>query len=336
MYVESNGPTDMTSTPLPHASGQTMTSTPRKSRWWIAAVAVVVLLALLGSCCVVPFMFSALSLFRDGDVYYTDGVAVIHVDAVIAGVGGEDLFGMSIISPEYLIALLRAADEDPGISVVLLRIDSPGGTVAASQEIATEVARMEKPVVASVGDVGASGAYWVASQCDHIVANPGSSVGSIGVILEIPNYEGLMDLVGVETTVITRGEFKDAGSPYRDLTAQESALFGQSMDVVYEQFIGGVAEGRGMEVAEVEELATGWAWPGSVALDLGLVDSLGNYMDAVEVAAEFGGIEGEPEIVYYDEPDPWELFYSLMGVVERLGKVGEVLSWTGRGVPVPR
>lgn len=283
---------------------------PKKSmstgaKWAIAIGIALVLLTCIS--CVITFSL----LGGDDTISLGDSVAVIHLDGVIQGgaVGSG--------SPEYVLDQLDQALADPNVKSILLRIDSPGGTVAASQEIMLAVRRAseEKPVIASVGDICASGGYMVASQCDEIVASPGSSVGSIGVIMEVANVEELLNKVGISFTTLTSGEFKDAGSPYRSLTETETAMLNEQLTIVYDQFIADVAEGRGMNESEVRELATGWVWLGSEALELGLVDSLGNYNDAVDRAAELGGIEGEPNIVSYEYVDPFAgLFESLLGI----------------------
>jgi protease-4 len=250
----------------------------------------------------------------DAGMSLGDSIAVIHIDGVIAGTGTR---AGGYITPEYMLDQLDQALADDGVKSILLRIDSPGGTVAASQEISTAVRRAsaQKPVVVSVGDICASGAYMVASQCDSIVASPGSAVGSIGVIMEIPNVEGLLDKVGVDFTVITKGDLKDTGSYFRSVTPSETALFDAQMTLAYDQFITDVAEGRGMLEPDVREMATGWVWLGAEAIDMGLVDKLGNYDDAIDEAARLGGIEGEPGIVSYEQYDPFdELFYDLIGL----------------------
>ncbi len=241
-----------------------------------------------------------------------DSIAVIHIEDTIQG--GSVGSG----SPEYVLDQIDQALADDNVKSILLRMDSPGGTVAASQEIMLAVRRAseEKPVVTSVGDICASGAYMVASQTDEIVASPGSTVGSIGVIMEVANIEELLGKVGVSFTTLTQGEYKDAGSPYRPLTEAETAMLNEQMALIQDQFIADVAEGRGMTEEEVRELATGWAWLGSEALDLGLIDSLGNYDDAIDRAAELGGIEGEPNLVNYEYVDPLAGFYSsLLGIL---------------------
>ncbi len=248
-----------------------------------------------------------------------DAVALLHLDGVIAGTGS---IYSGIVTPEYFVDQLQQAEADPRVKAILIRVDSPGGTVAASQEIAIETARIDKPIVVSVGDVAASGAYMVASQCDEIIAAPTSSVGSIGVIAQIPNVAGLLDTLGIEFTVLTSGEYKDAGSPYRSLTATETALFEQHLDFAYREFISIVAEGRGMPESEVEQMANGWIWPGAVAEEMGLVDATGTFNDALDRAAELGGIEGEPRIISYREPDLSWLFQSLIGLTSPMDRLG--------------
>jgi protease-4 len=289
----------------------------RMSRGGKVALWVVVAVVVLGMC----GCSTAAVLLMPESAALGDSIALIHIDGAIAGTGSAY---DGYMTPEALIDQLDSALSDDSVKAILLRIDSPGGTVAASQEISLAVRRASevKPVVASIGDIGASGAYMVASQCDHIVASPGSLVGSIGVIMQIPNVEGLLDKVGVKFTVLTEGELKDVGSPYRSTTATETAMLQEQIGVAYEQFIADVAEGRAIPVDDVRELATGWVWMGTDALDLGLIDSLGNYSDAVDLAADLGGIEGEPGIVTYGPDDSFEaLLFSLLGLRSPLGPV---------------
>jgi protease-4 len=274
-------------------------------KWIVGIVVALVLFGCLGSIALIA------GLEGGGSIATGDSIAVIRIDGVIAGTGSAT---GGVITPEDVLDQLDMAVKDDSVKAILLRIDSPGGTVAASQEIAMAVERIKKPVVASIGDMGASGAYMVAAQCDHIVAAPGSAVGSIGVIMEIPNVKGLLDKVGVEFTVITQGDLKDTGSPYRSISPTESILLKDQMKIAYDQFIADVAKGRDLDEKRVRELATGWAWLGSEAKGLGLVDSLGNYDDAVDKAAELGGIDGEPGIVTYESGTTIEdLASSLFG-----------------------
>lgn len=289
---------------------------PRRSRAWIPWLIVgLVLLTLLGGCFFIPF--AIFSSFDDVEgTTFGEGVAVIHIDGVIAGTG--DAYS-GYITPEYMLDQLDQAALDDSVKAVVLRVDSPGGTVAASEEIAALIKDYEKPVIVSVGDVGASGAYMISSQADQIWAMPGSAIGSIGVIAEIPNVEGLLDKLGVEFTVITAGEYKDAGSPYRPLTDAEKDLIQGEVDEAYGQFIDIVAEGRDIERSKVESMATGLTWSGEKAKEMGLIDHIGTYRDALDAAAEAGGIEGDYDIITYDEGG--EFIDALLGISNSLGGI---------------
>ncbi len=244
----------------------------------------------------------------------TGSVAIVRIEGVISSSGGGGgIFSIAGTSPETVITQLRRADRDFSVKSILLRIDSPGGTASASQEIYREIKRVKKPVVASIGDIGASGAYYAASAADVIVANPASAVGSIGVILEVPNMEELLKKLGVEYTFITRGKYKDIGNPTRPLTPEEREILESQAEEIYGQFIADVAKGREMPVGTVKELATGLTYLGSDALGLKLVDKIGNFQDAVDLAAKLGKIKGEPGIVEYGAP-------SLLDVIQNLFK----------------
>lgn len=291
-------------------------------------------MALLGcGCCAAASpLFPARGMQRLGG----DRIAVITIDGVIAGSGSE-LDGY--ISPLTVRDQLERAQDDPRVKAVVLRVDSPGGTIAASQEIARYVAECDKPVVVSSADVNASGAYMISSQADEIWALPGTAVGSIGVIAEIPNVERLLDAVGVEFAVITAGKYKDTGSPFRRLTKEERALIQGQVDEAYGQFIDIVAEGRRMPRSEVASLATGWVWSGEEARRLGLVDRIGTYGDALKAAARAGGIKGDYEVVTYDEPDLGRLLRALMRLssrLDRLTSTGSRLLEPRGAAPVPR
>ncbi len=285
---------------------------PARKRGWIWPLAVVVcVLIVVGGCGWVAWLGAG-----DMNVPTGDAIAVIPIDGVIAGTGGT-----GVITPQDFRDKLNQALDDDTVKAIVLRVDSPGGTVAASEEIALYVKAADKPVVVSVGDVDASGAYMVSSQADKIIALPGSAVGSIGVIMEIPNVAGLLDKLGVTFTVVTAGAYKDAGSPYRSLTATEKALVRGSVDEVYGQFIDIVAEGRKMPRSEVESLATGWAWNGSEAKKLGLVDQVGTFDDALKAAAKLGKIDGDYETVSYDDAQFGDVFGSLLGISRQLDDI---------------
>ncbi len=237
-------------------------------------------------------------------------IALIHLTGVIAATSGD---GITSTDPERMISDLRRADQDRTVKAILLRVNSPGGTAAASQEIAMELARVKKPVVVSIADVGASGAYMIAAEADKIVAAPASDVGSIGVIMEVPDISKLADKYGVGMTVIKEGKYKDMGNPFRSLTPAEKRLLQADAKITYDQFVEQVAKARGLPVAKVRELATGRTWTGSGAVEIGLVDEVGNFQDAVDLAARLGRIKGRPNLVQYETP-------SLVDVINQLAE----------------
>jgi len=227
-------------------------------------------------------------LFPDLDLSMEDRVALIRVEGVI-------------LDSQATITDLKRFAENPYVKAVVLRIDSPGGGVVPSQEIFDAVQRVRnknnKAVVASMGTVAASGGYYIAAATDRIIANPGTLTGSIGVIMETANVEGLLKKIGVEGIVVKSGKFKDIGSPLRKMTDEEQALLQSVMDDVHKQFIDAVAEGRAMEVDAVQALADGRIFTGRQAKEAKLIDELGNLDDAIQLAADIAGIEGEPKVV---------------------------------------
>jgi len=208
-----------------------------------------------------------------------------------------------IITSKDTIEELKTYRKDNSIKAIILRVESPGGGVAPSQEIYEEVKKTakEKPVVVSMGAVAASGGYYISAPATKIVANPGTLTGSIGVIMEIPNIKGLMEKIGVKTEVIKSGRYKDIASVFKDMEPEQRKILQSVLDDVHEQFIKAVAEGRKLPVNQVRELADGRVFTGSQALQLKLVDELGNMEDAIELARELAGIKGEPQIVYKKE-----------------------------------
>lgn len=225
-----------------------------------------------------------------------DRVAVVTIEGVIT-------------DAREVIEQLHRYRDLPSVRAVVLRINSPGGAVAPSQEIYQEVQKFRrqtgKPVVASLGSVAASGGYYVAAAADRIVANPGSITGSIGVILQIPNVSGLLQKVGIKTTIIKAGENKDLGSITRDLTDAERRILQGVMDDVHGQFIEAVAQGRRMDRARVEPLADGRIFSGRQALGLGLVDELGDLSDAIDRAGGLVGIPGRPKVIQERRRRSW-------------------------------
>lgn len=223
-------------------------------------------------------------------------IGVIEVNGVITGDASSSLLGGNTgVSSREIMQNIRLVAERNDIKAVVLRINSPGGTTAASQEIGIELERLRKtgkPIVTSMSDTCASGGYWIACSTDHLVANEGTLTGSIGVIMEITNLQGLYDKLGIASTILKSGEYKDMGSATRPITEQERELFNNMIEDCYEQFFTQVLKGRGDKIGpdELREIADGRVLTGKQALRLGLVDSLGNYYDAIKVAEEMAGL----------------------------------------------
>jgi len=203
---------------------------------------------------------------------------------------------------------------------IVLRIDSPGGGVAPAQEIYEEVGKIkrEKKVVASIESVGASGGYYIACAADRIVANPGTITGSIGVITEFVNVEQLLQKIGIKSFVVKSGRHKDIMSPTREPTEEDKKILQEVIDDIHNQFIDAVADGRKLDREKVAQLADGRIFSGQQARDLGLVDSLGNFQDAVALAAKLAGIEGEPSIVYAEKKKPSLLDFFVQEAISRV------------------
>ncbi|MGP8106065.1 MAG: signal peptide peptidase SppA [Desulfobaccales bacterium] len=190
--------------------------------------------------------------------------------------------------------------DNPSIKAIVLRINSPGGAVGPSQEILGEVEkiRKKKKVVASLGTVAASGAYYIASGSDLIMADRGTATGSIGVIMEFTNVEGLTKKIGLDFFTLKSGRYKDVGSPFRTLTPEEKEYMQHLLDNIYQQFLSDVARNRKIPLETLRPLAEGKIYTGEEAKEIGLVDAFGNPEDAIEKAGRLGGIRGKVEAVY--------------------------------------
>ncbi len=199
---------------------------------------------------------------------------------------------------------LRQFSNDERVKALLVRVDSPGGAVAPSQEIFSELRKLSESmhVVCSMGDMAASGGLYIAVGCEEIFANPGTLTGSIGVIAQMPYLGGLAELLKFRMETVKSGALKDMGNPFREMTEVDRKYFQEMLDSVHRQFIEAVAEGRGKPVEEIAALADGRVLTGQMAHEAGLVDALGNFNDALYRAAELAGIEGEPQLVYPEEP----------------------------------
>jgi len=211
-----------------------------------------------------------------------------------------------ILNSYQTIQELNAFAIDPLVKAIVVRIDSPGGGVAPSQEIYNAIKRVRKEhnktVVASMGTVAASGGYYIAVATDRILANPGTLTGSIGVIMQMANFHELLEKIGVKSVVVKTGKFKDLGSPFRPMSEEDRQVLESVLNDTLSQFIEAVAEGRSMDPAEVEQLADGRVFTGRQAKEVLLVDELGDLHDAIQLAGELSGIEGAPRVIETTKP----------------------------------
>ena len=258
---------------------------------------------------------------------FTNKIGVVPINGIIR-------------DSDTIIEHMIAFRNDRQIKAIILRIDSPGGGVGPSQEIYSETRRTSrtKKVVASLGSVAASGGYYVASAADSIVANPGTLTGSIGVLMEFVRVEELLKKIGVEMQVIKSGEFKDIGSPNRKMTHKEKEMLLTLLEDIRNQFVTAVSQGRNMPEEKVQELADGRIFSGNQAKGLGLVDSLGNFRDAVSVAKRLAHIKGEVRLVYPQKRRRsflWDLlFRDLMeSVLDRIDRPSGFLDYRWNGNP---
>jgi protease-4 len=242
-------------------------------------------------------IFSFVYYFMKGGEHWKNGdqqkmfadknerVAVIEVKGVI-------------LESKKALRNLKDAEEDKTIKAVVLRLNSPGGAVAPSQEIYEAVKRFKKPLVVSMGSVAASGAYYIAAGSKRVFANAGTLTGSIGVIMEFMNLRKLYEWAKVERYSVKTGKFKDSGADWRDLSPEEREYFQALVMDTLGQFKGAVAEGRKLSAEEVNAVADGRVFTGTQALKLKLVDELGTLEDAVRYIAKEAGFKGKPQVVY--------------------------------------
>lgn len=253
-----------------------------------------ILFSLLVVCAIgaaVIISVSALFFLSKRDSFeFGEKVGVVQIKGIIA-------------DSKPIVSQLKKFRRNKDIKAIVLRIDSPGGGVGPSQEIYAEVKKTTciKKVVASMGAIAASGGYYVAAAADHIMANPGTITGSIGVVMEFANLEELFKKIGISAVVIKSGDYKDMGSPLRKMTSEEKALLESFVGNIHQQFVTAVAEGRKVSEETIRAIADGRILSGQQAQKLGLLDSLGNMEDAIALAAELGGIKGEPAVVYAEK-----------------------------------
>ena len=274
----------------------------------------------LGIIIIISMMVSALfSSSFTGKGSSGEKVAVIYIEGpIMGGTSRESLMGSGHCNTDVVIKQIRSAKDDLSVKAVVLRINSPGGSAPASQEITEEIIKLKnsgKPVVASMGDTAASGAYWIASASDKIYANPATLTGSIGVYISSANLEELYQKIGYKPEIFKSGPYKDILSSDRPITPEERAIIQSMIEDIYSQFIDVIAQGRNFDYEKAKSLADGRIYTGRQAKEVGLVDELGNMYDAIDGAAQLAGIKGEPEIVEYKDKSPISML---------LGNVGDV------------
>jgi len=236
-----------------------------------------------------------------------DKVAVIYIEGVIMGGRGQAGILNEQGGTDNVIKQLHEARDNKAVKAVVLRINSPGGSATASQELGEEIKKLRatgKIVVASMGDIAASGGYWIAAVSDKIYANPATLTGSIGVYIPYSNWEELYKKIGIQQEKIKSGPHKDILSPERALTAEERAMVQVMVDDLYQQFVEVVAEGRHLNEDQVRQLADGRVYTGHQAKNLGLIDEYGNLYDAIDGAAAMVGLAPNPKIVEYGRSNP--------------------------------
>jgi protease-4 len=228
-----------------------------------------------------------MAVLEDGALPGGPRVAVVEIEGII-------------LDGEQAVRELRDHAENPAVKAVVVRVNSPGGVVAPTQEIFSSIQRVRKagkPVVASFGAVAASGGYYVGTAADRIYANPGTLTGSIGVVMQMANVEGLLKKVGVEYVVVKAGAYKDVGNFARTMTPEERRILQALLDDVYAQFVAAVAKGRGLEERTVRGFADGRIYSGQQAHALKMVDELGGLEEAIETAGKLGGVPGKPKVI---------------------------------------
>jgi protease-4 len=246
--------------------------------------------------------FSCDELTSGSTKYTGDRIGLIHIEGVITAAHADmDPFMMS--SPASSDTVVKQFDEaikDTKVKAIVMRVNSPGGSAAASQEIYNAIRKFQatgRKVYVSMGDVAASGGYYVSAPADMIYADPATLTGSIGVIMSVLNYEGLFDKIGLDEVTIKSGKYKDIGNPNRAMTEEEKRILQNILTEVHKQFKQAVADGRKMKPEQVEKLATGEIWTGSQAKEIGLIDEIGGFKDVLDKAAQDSGLNVKDYVV---------------------------------------
>ncbi|MCX6375797.1 MAG: signal peptide peptidase SppA [Armatimonadetes bacterium] len=268
-------------------------------------ILVVVILVIVVPALIATVVGLAMLIGRDSSLPFGgDEIAMIRVEGIItSGRGSSGMFGGGTAGAERIVGVLEEFRKDRSVKAAVIRINSPGGSPAGSQEIYREIMRVRragKKITVSMGDVGASGAYYIASAADRIFANPATITGSIGVIMETSDIHELLNRVGADLGAIKSGKYKDIGSYSRPMTPDERRILQRLSDDVYDQFVTDVSVGRKMPKEDILKLADGRVFTGRQALQLKLVDRIGSLEDAMRAAAQDAGISGEFRVTEYE------------------------------------
>lgn len=285
-----------------------MKKIPEPNFRWGYAIFVLFLLSILGFMAV-----GIISLFVGIDVESLSGnVALIPVDGVITGSDDSEFLFESATSSLDTVELIEKADKNPNIKAIILEINSPGGSAVASEEIAKAVKKANKTTVAWVREAGASGAYWVASSADYVVANRVSITGSIGVIASYLEFQGLFERYNVTYQRLVSGKYKDIGSPFKQMTNEERELFQQALDEIRDYFVSEVAKNRNLNKKDVDKIANGLFYLGVQAKELGLVDELGGKDEVIGYIERKEGIKAEI-VEYKKEKTLFDILSDVLG-----------------------
>ncbi len=260
-----------------------------RSGWWLVGIILVVLLLIV------------IGLFSFGGIENVLGnVAIIKVQGEISTEGNDNVFGRGGASSTDIIGFIDKAEENPAIQAVMFEIDSPGGSAVASYEIVERIKRMEKPKISVIREAGASGAYWIASMTDHIIANPMSITGSVGVTASYPEFADFLKRYNVTYQRLVAGKYKDIGDPLAKQSKEEIEIFQQAIDLIHQIFLNDVMTARKLTKEQVDQISTGVFFLGLQAKDLNLVDRLGTKEDAKRYLEE--KLNATVEFVVYEEP----------------------------------
>ena len=289
----------------------------QKNKWWYA------LKVIIGLTILSFFISILLSLFIDDGFESLDGnVAVIDITGTIVADKDTDFLFEDVTSSDEIRKLIRKANRNDKIKAIIFKINSPGGSAVASEEIAHEIKKTNKTTVAWIREIGTSGAYWIASSSDHIVANRMSITGSIGVIASYLGFSGFLEEHNVSYERLVSGNLKDIGSPFKEMTEEERKLFQKSLDEIHDYFIEEVAKNRNLKKRDVEKIATGAFYTGTDAKKLGLVDELGGRDEVIAYVED--QIGEDADFVKYE---------TSKGFFESLSKLfNENFFYIGKGI----